>query len=411
MRYAVDHIGLLVTMQGPDGPRIGPAMGHISAIQSAAMIVADGKIEAAGPRDVLNLSGLETIDAGGRLVTPGLIDSHTHLVFGGERAHEFGARCQGATYEQIAASGGGIRSTVAKTCAASFEELVETGKRNLRWMLASGTTALEAKSGYGDSIESELTLLRAIAELQASSGVSISSTFLGAHSLPQEFQGRKQEFFDQLEAEAFPAIAEQKLASACDMFVERGYFNDGDAARWATMAAAFGLGLRLHVDQLNNNHGARLAVSLGATSADHLEQTDDDGIRALAASRTFAGLLPASVFALCKSKYPNARRMIDAGVRVTLATDFNPGSSPTPSLPFAMSLACTQMAMSPAECLSACTVNAAHSLGWGQRKGQLAAGFDADFVLWDLNHWQEIPYWIAAPAVHSVYVVGRLMSP
>lgn len=396
MRAAVVNIGCLATCAEASEP-----------IARGALVFECGRLVYSGSEREAPLSGIEDIwDADGRLVTPGLVDSHTHLVFGGNRSNEFAMRASGATYEQIAAQGGGIRSSVRAFRDTDDASLLNAGRRNLEWMLASGTTALEAKTGYGLSIEQELRALKVARALEEESGVTIQRTWLGLHAVPPEFEGNREAYVQYALNEMASAIAATGLAQNADAFIEANYFTHDDARRLSETAQRLGWGLRLHVDQLTENGGAGLAVDLGARSADHLEQTADAGIRALARSRVFAGLLPTSVFALGKQKYPDARAMLDAGVKVVLASDFNPGSSPSPSLPFAMSLACTHMRMTPIEALRACTITAAASLGWGAERGSLEAGKRADFVVWDAEHPNEIPYWIGAPLARRTVVDG-----
>lgn len=353
-----------------------------------------------------NFAG-EKSDLGGRLVLPGFVDAHTHLVFGGSRAHEFERRCGGATYEEIAAAGGGIRSTVAHTRACDSDALFNSGRRNAEWMLAGGTTTAEAKSGYGLSESDEIAILKAIRRVGEETPLRTVGTFLGLHAVPPEFHGDKAGYVAHVCDDLVPLIASKGLARYVDAFVEEGYFTPEDARRLASAARSHGLGLRLHVDQLTNSGGAALAAELGAVTADHMEQTDATGIAAMAAAGVMPVLLPASVFALGKKKYPDARAMIAAGLPVVLATDFNPGSSPTPSMPFVMSLGCIQMAMTAAEAIVASTINPAYSLGLGSELGSLEAGKRADFVVFDLEDPKELPYWIAAPIVHAVYVGGN----
>ncbi len=351
-----------------------------------------------GPDDVM-------VDAGGRLVTPGLVDCHTHAVFGGERLDDFERRIAGATYREVAQAGGGIQHTVRCTRAADQEALVEAGVRHLGWMLRTGTTTVEIKSGYALDVEGELRMLRAIRDLRARQPLQIFATFLGAHAVGPECGGANEHVAQVVEA-ALPQVAAEGLASACDIFVEDGYFRAEHAEALAGLAAQHGLDLHLHVDQLTERGGAQLAVRLGARSADHLEQTSDAGIRALAASDTAAVVLPGSVLALGLARYAPARAMVDAGCAVAIATDFNPGSSPLASLPLAMHLGCTQMRMSPAEVWTATTINAARALGCVDR-GQLTPGQRADVVLWDADDYREVPYWLGAPIVDRVWIGGR----
>jgi len=364
-------------------------MRELGTLHDAAMIVRNGRIESAGPRASIDKDfertapdGEEVLDCGGRSVTPGLVDAHTHPVWGGNRIDEFEMRTSGASYEAIAAAGGGIRSSVRATRAATQEDLEANFDRHCRWFLACGTTTIEAKSGYGLDLETELKMLRVMGK---TTPLRVSRTILAAHAV---FEGDKSSYMDVVCDEILPAA--KPMAQSADIFVEENYFDAEDAKRLARAARSLGLGLRMHVDQLTNSGGAALAAELSADTADHLEQTDARGISALSGSTTMPVLLPASVYGLGKAKYPDARSMIDAGLPVVLATDFNPGSSPTPSLPMAMSLACTQMKMTPGEALTACTVNAAHTLKLDHEIGSLEPGKAADFVVWDAADWREI---------------------
>ncbi|MCC7434824.1 MAG: imidazolonepropionase [Methanoregulaceae archaeon] len=385
----------LATLAG--GVRRGAAMNDLALRDGVDVRIVDGRIAEIGPE----VSG-DGEDCGGRLLTPGLIDVHTHLIFGGCRAGEFAHRCQGATYEQIAAAGGGIRSTLRQT--AECDDLVAIGRKHLDWMLANGTTTLEAKSGYAMTSPGEIAILEAYRDLAEQGPQRIVPTLLGLHAVPvgMDREAWVAEVCDHL----IPEVARRGLAKYVDAFVEQGYFTLDDARLLALAAGKAGLGMRLHVDQLTAGGGAELAVSLGASTADHLEQTGRAGIAALADSKTMPVLLPASVYALRKSKYPDARAMIDAGLPVVLATDFNPGSSPTPSLLFVMNLACVMMGMSPAEALSACTINAAASLGLDTGIGSIEVGKRADLVLWDADDPAQIAYWIGAPLVKRVWIGG-----
>lgn len=394
MRTVFGNIGRLVVRPDARAPRV---------LEHAALAVDDGKIAWIGRSEELREPITE--DAGGRLVTPGLIDAHTHLVFGGNRSDEFAKRAGGASYEEIAAAGGGIRNTVAKTRAAGEDELAEAALVRARWMLANGTTGFEAKTGYGLEIDAELKCLGALRRVVEQTGMRSSATLLPFHAVPPEFDS-KADYVEYALEEMLPAVLQVAAeVEWLDAFVEHGYFDSGDVERLAASARRYDLGLRLHVDQLCDSKGAALAARVGAKTADHLEQTGADGIRAMAAAGTVPILLPASVFALGKAKYPDSRAMLDAGLPVVLATDFNPGSAPTPSLPFAMALACTHMRMSPDEALAATTVHAANSLEW--EAGTLEVGARADFVVWDLGHEHELAYWIAAPVVREAFLSGQ----
>ena len=378
------------------------------------MLVRDGFIVATGESDQIEkeLRGdMEVVDAAGRVVLPGFVDAHTHPVFGGNRVEEFELRSRGASYEEIAAAGGGIRSTVRRTRAASEEELRAQALKHARWFLACGTTTVEAKSGYGLSVADELKILRVIRDLGKETPLEFVPTFLGAHAVPEEFQNDPGGYVDLVINEMLPAVAAERLAEYCDIFCERGYFDVETARRILSAAKAHGLGLRMHVDQLSNAGGAILAAELGAATADHLEQTEDDGIAALEAAKVQPVLLPGSVYALGKTRYPRARAMIEAGLAVVLATDFNPGSSPSPSMPMMLSLASTQMKMTPAESVTAATINAAYSLGRGAKIGSLEPGKLANFAIFDCADYRELAYWFGIPQTHSVYVRGERVFP
>jgi len=385
------------------GPRLG-------IVENGAMLVREGRIERVGARaEIEPLIGpqCEVVDAGGRVAMPGFVDAHTHVVFAGHRAAEFEQRCAGASYQEIAAAGGGIRATVRATRAATADELIEAARTRLEWMLRAGTTTAEVKSGYGLSLDDELKMLRVIRRLNEAGPLRLAPTFLGAHEVPDEYRNRRGEYLDLIVNEMLPRVAAGNLAEYCDAFCEEGVFTLAETRRVFEAARTRGLGLRLHADQLSNSGGARLAAELRATTADHLEQTDAAGIAALAEAGVQPVLLPGSVFALGLQRYPAARAMIDAGLAVVLATDFNPGSSPTPSMPLILFLACTQMKMTPAEAIAAATINAAHSLGRGSSVGSLEPGKLADFVIHDCADYREVVYWVGAPTVADVWIGGR----
>jgi imidazolonepropionase len=403
---AVLHASQVVTLSGPTRRRIGAEMSKLAIISDGGMLIHNGKIEKIGPSAEIekNVGDEEIVDAGGRVVMPGFVDAHTHLVFAGSRLDDFERRSRGETYEQIAKAGGGIWSTVQKTRAASELDLLTQAKKHANWLLSCGTTTVEAKSGYGLTVEDELKLLRVMRQLKEEVRLEIVPTFLGAHAVPRELS--PDQYLDVVITEMLPRVTAEKLAEFCDVFCERGYFNIDQSRKILSAAKKAALSLRGHVDQLTNSGGAKLMAEMGATTADHLEQTDEQGIAALKKASVQPVLLPGSVYALGSSRYPRAREMIEAGLAIVLATDFNPGSSPTPSMPMVLSLACTQMKMSPAEAITASTLNAAYSLNRGNRIGSLEPGKLANFVIFDCEDYRELAYWFGISQTHSVYVRG-----
>ena len=406
---ALLHAAQLVTLAGPKRPRVGAELSDLSIISDGGILVRDGLIAAVGSSEEIERSlpnDAEVVDATGRAVLPGFVDAHAHPVFAGNRVDEFELRAKGATYEQIAASGGGIRSTVRKTRAASEDELLAQAKKHALWFLRTGTTTVEAKSGYGLTVEDELKILRVIRRLNEEMPLEFVPTFLGAHAIPEEFRSAPEQYVALVIHEMLPRVAEEQLAESCDIFCERGYFDIADSEKILTAAQQHGLRLRMHVDQLTNSGGAFLAARLRAATADHLEQANAAEIAALAETGVQPVLLPGSVYSLGLTRYPRARDMIEAKLAVVVATDFNPGSSPTPSMPMILSLATTQMKMSPAEALSAATINAAYSLARGDKIGSLEVGKVANFVLYDCGDYREIAYFVGVPQTHAVYVGG-----
>ena len=409
---AILNCSQVVTVAGPTRPRVGPEMRDLSVISSGALVLRGSRIEKVGATaeiETLIDNECTVVDAGGRVVLPGFVDAHTHPVFAGTRVDEFDERATGATYQEIAARGGGIQSTVNRTRAATLNELVSVGNQYAHWFIRCGTTTVEAKSGYGLSLEDELKLLRAIKVLNEETHLRYVPTFLGAHSIPPEYRARRSEYVSLIIDEMLPRVAEEKLAEYCDVFCEDRVFTADESWKILSAARCHGMSLRIHADQLSLSGGAKLAAELATATADHLEHTDSEGIAALKSAAVQPVLLPGSVYALGSSHYPQARAMIDAGLAVVLATDFNPGSSPTPSMPMILSLAATHMKMTPAEAVTAATVNAAYSLNRGDQLGSLEPGKIADVVIHDCADYRELAYFFGIEHAWRVYASGELV--
>ena len=411
----VKNAGQLVTMAGhSDKAKRGARMAELSIIEDGAVAVKGGMIAAVGTTEAVleqvQLTADSTvIDARGRVVLPGLVDSHTHIVFAGSRENEFEMKIKGTAYLDILAAGGGILSTVQSTRAADENELVLIGERYLGEMLAQGTTTAEAKSGYGLTVEDELKQLRAIQALQQRQPVELVPTFMGAHAIPEEYKEDPDAFIDLVIDKMLPAVSGADLAECCDIFCEEGVFNLDQSSRVFQAAQRLGFKLKIHADEITSLGGAGLAAEMGALSADHLVMITRPCIERLADSSTVAVLLPATTFCLMGDKYAPAREMIEAGVAVALASDFNPGSSPVNSLPIVMGVACRQLKMTPAEALSAVTINAAHAIGRAAEVGSIEVGKRADLVIFNAADYRTIAYRFGTNLVEKVIKAGRLV--
>jgi imidazolonepropionase len=407
---ALVNCSQLLTLAGPNRPRTGQEMRELAILRDGAMLIRGGEIEAVGSRSEIEgrlPKDGRIVDAERRVVTPGFVDAHTHLVFAGNRADEFELRCTGVTYQEIAKQGGGIRSTVRRTRAATEGDLLAVAQKHASWFLRGGTTTIEAKSGYGLTVEAEMKILRVVRQTGEATPLRCVPTFLGAHEVPEEFLGRTPAYVELVIEQMLPLVAAEKLASFCDVFCEPHIFDKQAAGRILEAARRLGFGLRIHADQFSCSGGAMLAAELGTTTADHLEHTDAASIAALAAAKVQPVLLPGSVYSIGSKHYPPARAMIDAGLAVVLATDFNPGSSPIASMAVVLSLACTQMKMTPAEGITAATINAAWSLNLGGAVGSLEPGKSADFVVHEANDYREIPYFLGTQRPAMVFAQGE----
>lgn len=396
----------VATCAGP--PRADGDADPAGVLAGAAVAVQGGRITEIGPEPDLRARHphAEAVDCQGGLLTPGLIDSHTHLVFGRYRSDEYALRSSGVPYMEIARRGGGINASVRDLRARTEDELVELALPRLAEMLQNGTTTAEVKSGYGLSTADEIKMLRAVRRLDGLQPIALVPTFMGAHEVPPEYRGRPDAYVDLLVSEMIPAVAAEGLAHFCDVFMEPGVFDAAQTERILRAGLDHGLIPRLHADELEGSGGAELAASLGAASADHLGDVSEAGIAALAGSGTVATLLPATLFFLGRTRYAPARALLDAGATVALATDLNPGSSPTPSLPLVLTAACSQMMMSPAEALRAATAGGAAALRLPERFGTLQAGAPADLALWRAASVAELPYRFGSRLLAGAWIAG-----
>jgi imidazolonepropionase len=374
-------------------------------LREAAVRIEDGRIAAVGPYRDLKGSAADVVEVAGVLY-PGFVDCHTHAVFGAPRLDDQQRRALGEDYKAIAAAGGGILQSVQDTRARSEAELRAITRDRLLALRAHGSTTIEVKSGYGLDLDTERKQLRVVRDLVAEERLNLVPTFLGAHEVPPEYRARRAEYVRLLSDAMIPAIARDRLARCCDVFCEPGVFSVAEAREILLAARQHGLALKLHADELEGAGGAELAAELGALSADHLAAVSAAGIAALARSETVAVLLPATLLFLGKTRQAPARRLIEAGALVALATDFNPGTSPTVSLPFVMALGVSQLGLRHAEAVTAVTVNAAAALGLAADRGQIAPGFAADLVACDVADWREIAYWVGTNLVTAVWTGG-----
>jgi imidazolonepropionase len=382
------------------GPRRGAALSNVGVIRDAAILVRDQLIVAVGPSSKIEKltesKNAEKVDVGGRVVLPGFVDPHTHLIHAASRAEEYELKIRGASYEEIARKGGGILNSVKKLRAATAEELKNRARGFLGQFAENGTTTIEAKSGYGLDVASELRILSLHKELDAEQPLEIVSTFLGAHVVPEEFRGKSggtKQYLQLLTEELIPEVAENGLAEFCDVFCERGAFSVADSRQVLAAGKARGLVARVHAEQLSHTGATRMGMEMNAASCDHLEYLQAADIRALGKSRTVATLLPGCDFHLGLERYAPARELIDAGAIVALATDFNPGTSPTLNVAMILSLACSLLRMTPAEAIAAATINAAYSLGREKRIGSIEVGKQADLAVFEVADYREIPYY------------------
>ncbi len=402
----IRNIGQLLTMES-DRPKKGAEMRELTVLENAALAIKDGVIAWMGKdAEAAHLESAEVIDAEGRLVTPGLIEPHTHLVFGGSREHEIPLKLQGVPYLEILRQGGGILSTVRATRNATKAALKLKAEKHLDRFLSYGVTTLEAKSGYGLNKETEIKQLEVVKELNETHPVDLVSTFLGAHAIPEEFQGQSGRYLQEM-VELFPELKARGLAEFVDIFCETGVFSVAESRDFLEKAKQAGFGLKIHADEIDPLGGAELACDLGAATADHLVAISEEGIRRLAGSDTIAVLLPGTTFYLGKDVYAPARKLIDSGAAVALSTDFNPGSSVTENIQLIMSLAMLKLQMTPEEIWHAVTINASFAIGRGEVAGQIRVGRAADVVIWDAPNYHYIPYHYGINHTYQVLKKGK----
>ncbi|WP_408006968.1 imidazolonepropionase [Pseudalkalibacillus sp. A8] len=408
----IKHTAQLATLASEvKGPRSKEKMSELGLIEDGSVWIEDGIVQAVGTTKELEerfadkVHEAEIVDASNHLVTPGLVDPHTHVVYGGSREREFEMRLEGTSYMDIMNAGGGIHATTRMTREATEEELIDQTKRRLDSFFSQGVTTIEGKSGYGMNLETELKQLRVMKKLQEQHAIDIVPTFMGAHAVPPDFKGREDEFVNQLIDEMLPVVAEEKLAEFNDVFCEKGVYTPEQSERILEAGKRFGLTPKIHADEIEPYGGAELAAKVGAISAEHLLKASAEGIKAMAESGTIACLLPATALYL-REEAAAGRRMIDEGVSVAISTDCNPGSSPTTSMPLVMNLACISMRLTPAEALTAATYNAACAINRQENVGSLEVGKQADIVMWNVKNYQELQYLFGVNHVKSVWKKG-----
>jgi len=407
------HAEQLLTLAGAPTPRRGKDLGEVGVVRRGSVLTAGGKILRVGTARDLDAEGqrlkARVIDCRGRVVMPGFVDSHTHLVFAGSRVEDYELRLRGKTYEEIAAAGGGIRLSARLLREASLSKLVAKASHFLDQFAAHGTTTAEVKSGYGLDFTNEMKTLQVVRRLRRHSTIELVPTLLAAHALPPEYAGRASAYVDLIVNKLIPVVAGRKLAEYVDCFCDRGAFSVAQCRRVFEAGLRHGLVPRVHADQLTRTGASRLAVKLGAASADHLDWVTDDDVRVLARSNVVATLLPGSNFHLGLQRFVPARRLVEAGAIVALATDFNPGTSPTPNMQMILSIACAALRLTPAEAISAATLNAAYALRRARRLGSLEVGKQADLVVMDLDDYREIPYYFGVNHCVAAVKGGRII--
>ena len=409
----IKSIGQLLTLAG-DTPKRGGEMSNLAIVENAAIASKNGKIVAVGKEDsviseINLLDNAKEINADNKVVTPGLIDCHTHLVFSGSREEEFYLRIEGEDYLKILRRGGGILSTVDAVRKTSFEDLYNNGIEILNDMLSFGTTTVEIKSGYGLSTEDEVKILKVIKKLDEEHPIDVIPTFLGAHAFPKEYKNKEEDYINLIIEEMLPAVKEKNLAKFCDVFCGRGVFNLEQTERILDAAKDLGFKLKIHADQLSYDGGAELAAKMDATAASHLEYISDEGITNMKQKGIIGELLPGSLFFMGKTNYAPARKMINNDVPLTLATNYNPGTCTIKSLPIIMTLACIYMGMNAEEVIVATTINAACALDLQNDVGSIEIGKKSDMVIWDVNNYKQIPYFLGLNLVEKVIKNGTIV--